>query len=378
MAWQNVIGQERIKQILSRSFINEKIPSAMLFVGNEGTGKDAVAFEFAKLLNSANPQEIGDLIEADPVFDKRWGENIFNHPNINYINALPSGKQSSEAESDPTAGLSKAQIDEIKEQLEIKAKNYYHQVSIDKANFIRVNQVRQIKNMLKMSAPSSGYRVFIVNNADKMNGEAANAFLKTIEEPAPKTCIILTTTNLELIIQTIRSRCQIIKFNPISDENIVAYLQKQGFDETAAKLIVPFAEGSISKALDFSGDEVIFLREKILELLRASLKRKNYRVAMLVIIDEIVALGKEQVIKSLKLLNIWLRDAYRISQNFDKISNFDQLDAIKAFANGFGGKNFNLIFEEIEKSQLKLKQNVNPNLLIISLMMRFREIFLYK
>lgn len=378
MAWQNVIGQDRIKQILSRSYKNGKIPTAMLFVGNEGTGKDAVAFEFAKLLNSANPQEIGELIEADPAFDKRWSENLFNHPNINYINALPSGKQSSEAESDPTAGLSKSQVEEVKEQLEIKAKNYYHQFSIDKANFIRVNQIRQIKNTLKMSAPSSGYRVFIVNNADKMNGEAANAFLKTIEEPAPKTCIILTTTNLELIIQTIRSRCQVIKFNPISDEDIVAYLQKQSFDETAAKLIVPFAEGSISKALYFSGDEVILLREKILELLRNSLKRNNYRVNMLTTIDDIVALGKDQVSKSLKLLSIWLRDAYRTTNGFSNISNFDQLDAIKRFAQGFGEKDFNSSFEEIEKSQLKLKQNVNPSLVVIALMMRFREIFLYK
>ncbi|MDC1068308.1 DNA polymerase III subunit delta' C-terminal domain-containing protein [Candidatus Kapabacteria bacterium] len=378
MSWDNVIGQDRIKEILSRTLQNNKIPSALLFVGNEGTGKEAVALEFAKLLNSPTINYTDGLANLDPEFEKRWSNNIFNHPNINYIFSLPTVKKTTSSKFDPIEGLSEAQLKEIKKQLELKTKNYYHQISIDKANLIKIDQVRKIKNSLKLSAPSNGRRVYIISNADRMNNEAFNAFLKTIEEPAPKTTIILTTSNLELILPTIRSRCQIIRFNPIKEELIVNYLINNGITKDNSRLIIPFAEGSISKALDFSGEDVVELRNLILSMLRLSLK-KNYKPSELFETIESICSKKdsERLKKGLKLLSVWLRDAYRVANGFDKISNADQLDSISKFAKGFANKNFSAAINKIEECQLMIKQNVNPELVLSSLVMNFRKIFLY-
>lgn len=376
MAWENIIGHNKIKEILSRTIQNNKIASAYIFNGLDGIGKEAIALEFAKLLNDDNSFSKNGLINVSDEFDKRWDNNVLNHNNINIIFPIPSGKSSDPKNNDPESGLSKVQIEQIKNQLTEKSNNYYHKITIDKANAIRINQIRKIKNDLKYSNSGNGYRVFIISDAHLMNNEAANSFLKTIEEPSEKTAFILCTNNSELIPQTIRSRCQLIRFSPLSNDDLTNYLVNKHSPEQI-DLILPFANGSIRKAQEFSGDDLNELRENIIELLRSSLKRNNYFKLMMDNINKILVHNNKQYFeKALMLLSLWLKDAYNLKLGNSRVVNKDQIEPIKKFSEIFFNSKFDKAILEIESSLLKLKQNVNPQLVFVSLMMHFRKVFL--
>ena len=96
-----------------------------------------------------------------------------------------------------------------------------------------------------------GWRVVIVSEADAMTEQAANAFLKTLEEPTPKTVIILTTSNKDRLLPTITSRCQLVRFSYLSDDEIAkALVDRYGLSEARARLVARLANGSFGKAIE--------------------------------------------------------------------------------------------------------------------------------
>lgn len=377
MSWNSIIAQERIKKILQRAFVENKISSAYLFVGNDGVGKDAVAIEFAMLLNCPDPIINGNSAEISESFQAKYSENIFNHPNISLLTALPVGKSSDKKSSSSIDSLSKDQIDKIQSEISLKAQDPYHRIDIPDARQIRISQIREIKNKLKLSKSVPGRTVVIISNAHLMTTEASNAFLKTIEEPHPNTTIILTTNNLELILQTIRSRCQIIKFPPIPDDELISYLSENGVDESNSRLIIPFANGSISTANDFLDENMNELRNLVLEMLRSSMKKNVYRLELTDLVRSLTSSKEKKLIENaIQILTIWLNDAMKVSLGVNKIVNLDQLDTIKKFVEHFSNGNFSNAIELCQKSIYELKSNVNPNLVLIALFTNLRKEFL--
>ena len=108
----------------------------------------------------------------------------FQHPNIKLVFALPAGKNEKNGD-DPINVLSDAQVADVRNQIQIKAKDPYYHIEIAKANFIKINSVRDIKREAGMSRIEEGRKIIIIFNADMMNAEASNSLLKTLEEPFP-------------------------------------------------------------------------------------------------------------------------------------------------------------------------------------------------
>lgn len=121
---------------------------------------------------------------------------------------------------------------------------------------IPVAAVREIKHSLAQKPPVDGLRVVIIEQMDRMLSGSADALLKLVEEPPPRTLLIITTSRLEKIPQTIVSRCRRVRFARLTDAAVRAYLiQKADLAESAATLLAKLCQGSLGKALYLTDDE---------------------------------------------------------------------------------------------------------------------------
>ena len=118
-------------------------------------------------------------------------------------------------------------------------------------NSIKISQIRKLQMDIVIK-PHTQYKIYTINYADSMTIEAQNALLKTLEEPPKYAIIILITSNKEALLGTIKSRCEIIKFLPISILDLSRYLLNHGIDQSRAQLLSTFARGSIEKAIELS------------------------------------------------------------------------------------------------------------------------------
>ena len=378
MSWNKIIGNERIKKILQRAILENRIAHAYLFTGQEGVGKDAFAIQFAKVVNCLHPQKSDESIEScDECKSCKFFDKL-THPNFEYIFAVPSGKSDSSSDN-PIDKLTEAQIEEIKSQIELKTEDNFHKITLGGSLSIRVNAIRDAKRKLSLSQSNSGRRFLLVSEAEKMNNESANAFLKTLEEPHENVTIILTTSKPDAILQTIKSRCQLIKFGTLPDELIAQKLNHDmNIEMSKAIFAASLSMGSYTKAVESFDSNLISLRETIIEILRKSLKKKNYRIELYDIITKFIKdTDKSQIVKALQLLILWFRDAEILKSNpAGKLVNQDSIESINKFVSFYLYKDFTRVITEIENSVYLHNRNVNPQALIFALFIKIRQIFI--
>jgi DNA polymerase-3 subunit delta' len=161
-----VIGHRRILDFLKKSVENNRLAHAYLFVGPANLGKRTVALEFIRMLN-------GDEID----------KNI--HPDILIVEPEISEKKG------------------VKKELEIK-----------------IEEIRKVQHRLSLSSYNNKHKIALIDQAEKMTGEASNCLLKTLEEPSAKSILILISSSPQLLLETIVSRCQAIKFLPAAEKEI--------------------------------------------------------------------------------------------------------------------------------------------------------------
>ena len=387
MAWEQIIGLNKEKQLLQKALITQRLASAYCFLGIEGVGKDAMALELAKTANCYEPiiSNFNENSNSDKTADNDYFANqtisacdsckscrmanSFSHPNIQYIFAMPTGDK-----------ITDEQDEAIKDEIKEKIKDKYHKISIPNAKQINISLIRKVKKNAALSSANKGRSFVIISNGDLMNTEAANAFLKTLEEPQANTTIIITSSQKEKLLQTILSRCQQIYFNPLHSNEIAEYLVSQhSKTEAESKLIAAFAQGSILKAVESFDDDMNLLRSEAVDVLRIAFKRKLYRIELLDFLDKLLSKkDKKHYSLFLNLLLIWFRDVYTIGvlQNMDLIINVDLSERMSKFYNGFPNADFHKAIFHIENAINKIDYNIDPKLVFISLFVELRRIFL--
>ena len=180
MALKDIIGQEKAINILLGTLSQNRIPSSYLFAGESGIGKKFTAVNFAKTLNCLNSQP-SDCCDECPSCKKIDSQT---HPD-------------------------------------------FMMVTPEKSE-IRVEEVRAIEEALSFAPYEGKRKVVIVDEAEAMNASAANAFLKTLEEPPPQSIIILIASSPDRLPETIRSRCSRVNFSPLSPEKCEEVIKKAG------------------------------------------------------------------------------------------------------------------------------------------------------
>jgi DNA polymerase III gamma/tau subunit len=245
MLFDNIIGQEQAKKILSALYHKQHYPP-LLFVGPAGVGKRTMAINFAQLINCPDQTDV----ESNKCPRCQQIGNLL-HPDIKIIFPITAGFSS---ESDESKVLQELGNNTSLFALG-KSKPF-----IPAINLIPIKIIRWLKQEMAYKPIICRHKIIIILNADRMNQEAANAFLKTLEEPQAQTLFILTTEKASNILLTIRSRCQTIRFSAIPKNLIIQYLiLEKGIAEADAQFAAEIAEGSLRKAMDFHYQTESFL-----------------------------------------------------------------------------------------------------------------------
>ena len=356
--WVGLHGQEYVKELLTNIINSSKIPHAFLFQGIEGCGKEFTAIRFTQALNKSiqTPNKNSQIINSI---------SNFSEPFVKYIIPLPRGKNETD-ESRPFEKLSEDDIQLFKDELEIKIKNPYHKISLPKANNIKINSIRDIKKFLSLNYSDVAYRIILISEAHLMNEAAQNALLKNLEEPPEGVIFIICTPYPEKLRETIRSRCWLINFHPLSKINIKKILKEYySIEPELAESVATFAGGSITTALKLIENDFELLREKTIYILRYSFGKK-YDSALAEFSQFISDSDVETIRLLIQMIIIWLNDIQKHRFNLDDYYFETHLDTLTKFNLKFPNLQITNCVYVLDRLSSMVQNNVNINLIVIN------------
>jgi DNA polymerase-3 subunit delta' len=366
LLWPRVIGQVRVKRTLLSALRTGRLAHAYLFYGPEGVGKDATAFELARLLHCERGGE-----EACGSCESCVRASTMQHPDIQLITALPTGK-SEEKDDPPLAKLSPDDLATVQEEYRKKGEDPYSRMDIPRALVIKISSIRDVRREAALTSYGGKKRIFIISHAEDMEDAAANALLKTLEEPSSDCLIIMTTANREALLPTIVSRCQQVRFDPLREDEIAQALQeRQGVDPSHASLIGRLANGSYARALELLQTDVFEERAFAVDFIRDALAGNAARV---IENAERIASWKsrEQVQRFLLTILMWFRDALVLSQG-GTVINLDQQDDLRRFLARNPEADITTAMAETERALSLLDRNTYIKLVMYTLATRLRR-----
>ncbi|MFA6098450.1 MAG: DNA polymerase III subunit delta' [Patescibacteria group bacterium] len=261
------------------------------------------------------------------------------------------------------------------EQIE---KNIHADISIVKKESdkqkITIEQIRELQRKLSLRSFLTNYKVAIIDHAELMSEEAANALLKTLEEPSSNTIIILIANNLHLLPKTIISRCQSIKFNLVSTINIENWLIMQGNDKNKANDIAHLCMGRPGLAkIILSTDAIINEKKDSLDLLFEIINSNiNDKFSILNGIIGIFKIKKDVSLYK-ELLDIWLsiyRDFLLCYYKNNELTNIFYKQKILSISKKINFEKIVNIIKEINFSKILISKSSNPNLVMENLILK--------
>ena len=237
-------------------------------------------------------------------------------------------------------------------------------------NSIKIAQIRKLQSDILVKP----YKIYVIDEAQKMTVEAQNALLKTLEEPPKYAIIILITNNKESLLDTIKSRCEIIKFTPIPLVEVADYLTQTGVDKNRASLLANFSRGSMQKAIELSESEDFhIMRDEVQKYVETFLTG-----SMLDIMDiqSSIEKYKDNITNVLDLLVNYFRDIMMVKENVDSsmIINLDRLVFIKNMSTKITYSQLSKIIDIIEETKNKLRSNCNFNISIQVMTLNIYEV----
>ena len=230
MPFADILGQEKASAYLKKLAAHQRVPGALLFYGPDGVGKAKTAVAFAQALNCLDPQarrtgEACGKCAACRAISKG------TYPDVIFVDFVYQARL------------------EVKKDFSSKGYEEELEKEIAKQQHISVDTIREVTAKSQQKAVGSGWKVLIIDQAQTMQGAAANALLKFIEEPPCKTVWILITNKRAAMLKTILSRCQPLAFAPLSQENVKQILTQTGADVPNPDLCARYSGGSVSGAL---------------------------------------------------------------------------------------------------------------------------------
>jgi DNA polymerase-3 subunit delta' len=248
-------------------------------------------------------------------------------------------------------------------------------VTHEKPASIGVDDIRvQLNNDICVKPYSSNYKIYIINEADKLTVQAQNALLKTLEEPPAYAVIILLTTNHEALLPTILSRCVILSLKFVEDELIRKYLMEvKQVPDYKANISVAFAQGNVGKAINLaSTEEFDQLREDTFSVLRNMNDMEMYEVIEYI---KKIAENKLSINDYLDLITLWFRDVllFKATNDVNNLVFKDNISDIKKQANKSSYNGIERIIDALDKAKVRLNANVNFELVMELLLLTIKE-----
>lgn len=325
--FKDIIGHEQIIEHLQNAITMDKVSHAYIISGPEKSGKMMLAEAFAAALQC----EAGGKEPCMECRSCRQAANR-NQPDIIYV-------------------------------------------SHEKPNTVSVDDIRtQVNNDILIKPYSSRHKVYIIEDAEKMNVQAQNALLKTIEEPPSYAVLILLTANADRFLPTILSRCVTLNIKVVPDETIKKYLMKHcQVPDYQADVCVAFAQGNVGKAIQLaSSEEFNDLKASALQLIKRLKDIELYEMT-----EAVKQIGdyKLEINDYFDLMMIWYRDVllFKATNDVNDLIFKDEVYDIKRQAELSSYNGIETILEALRKAQLRLNANVNFDLVIELLLLTIKE-----
>jgi len=282
MGFADIRDQDGALAALTRALVAGKVPHAYLFEGPAGVGKRLAARAWAMALNceGGGADSCGACESC-----RKIGADV--HPDVRWL-TLPEGKRR-----------------------------------------IPIEAVREAERWIAVRPHEGRSKVLIVEPAEQMSDQAANALLKTLEEPRPGSFLALVTSRASSLLPTVRSRCQRLRFGPLGRETVTDILVEQGADREEAELVASLSEGSVERAAGYLGEELAGRIERVMTLAEAA-------ASQLPLEGMAVAAGlrgdRDEVLAVLELLVVVLDEVLWVATGDGAV----QLD--RGLANRFGDR----------------------------------------
>ena len=315
MSFHDIYGHEKKIEIIQKALAQKRIGHAYLFSGIPAVGKKTIAWEFVKALNCEKEDALHDSCgECSSCRKIQRG----NHPDVFSVEA--------------------------------------------DGQFIRIDAIREIQEQMKCKPLEARRRVFVIDDADKMNDQAANALLKILEEPSPSNILILVTARPYSMPSTIISRCQHMRFNPLRFDTVAKFLvDRIGMDDQRALLLAGLSGGSLGHAMELNEDDIVLYRTELIKLL--SITQRNDPFS-LINFASFLGQGKKEIKQGLNILSTIFRDAlvFKETQKNEMLVNQDNSSFISIQAVRLSGGQILQNIALVERAGETIDQNVNKSL----------------
>lgn len=316
--FQDIIGQNQIKQHLQNAIENHKVSHAYIIQGERFSGKEFIARIFARTLQCEKKEK-----EPCETCHSCLQALSDNHPDIIYV----------QHEKPASIG-----VEEIREQ---------------------------VANDIDIKPYSSDYKIYIIQEAEKMTVAAQNALLKTLEEPPAYAVIILLATSVETLLPTIQSRCVTLSMQPVPTEELKSYLMKEmQIPDYQADICVAFARGNLGRAkMLAASDEFNNIRREALSLVHNIKKMTMPEIMQRV---KNVESYKVQVEDFLDVLSVWYRDVllFKATNDVNHLIFRDEIQHITAASDNSAYEGIETILDALETAKVRLKANVKFELVM--------------
>ena len=365
MLFSQIIGHEDIKAKLIQSVKENRVAHAQLFLGQEGTGKLALAIAYAQYINCTNRGE-HDSCGVCPSCKKF---NALAHPDLHFIFPTTTNKN---VKKDPESDLFLAEWREYLEKCETYAdlSSWYNALDVEnKQGAINVRDAATIMRKLNLKAYEAEYKVAIIWMAEKLNVQAANKLLKVLEEPPEKTLFILISENQEELLTTIRSRTVLMKIPKLTLGEVQnALVNKFGCDYNVARNAAVLTNGNWILAQSYINDQE---DEKLYFQSFQKWMRYCFRFSASELIDfianDIKSLGREKQKEFLAYGLNFFHNALLMNNGLSDnvLLPEDEKAFLKNFAPFISNNNIDLITELFEESINQIERNGNASLIFL-------------
>ena len=345
--FESIIDQDRPIRILTTFLQNGTIPHALLFTGIQGVGKESAAVAFAMACNcvrgsSGNNSDWGNTRTPDR-------HRIANRP----LTTNPCGH--------------------CKSCRKIEAQNHPDIIRVKPSGlFIKIDQIRALCQTLAMRPYEASMRVVIISDAQAMNPAAGNALLKVLEEPPVRTILILIATHTSDLLPTIVSRCEHVRFMPISRNKLESVLVRMhGLDPADAMIIATMAGGSLKSALRMHAANWINRRNWLVNELDSI---STGPVNRLLAFAEQLTNDKDAIPDALEVMKSWLRDLVIEQINPDKIINRDLAENLQHASRKMSIDSLLEKIDTIQSTQNAIQAGTNLRLALEAMVLKLARV----
>ena len=367
MLFKEVLGQEKLKELLMHSVREGRVPHAQLFLGSKGSANLALALALAQYVACNNKQQ-DDSCGKCPSCLKHLK---FVHPDLHFVFPVAT---TSNVKTKP---ISKNFLSEWRDLLDenpyFSVFDWLKHIGVDnKQGLISVEESAHVLKDLSLKPYEGETKMMLIWMPEKMNVQAANKLLKIIEEPPQKTLFLLVAESTENMLSTVLSRTQLIKVPRHSDEDLENYLTNRGVEQSKVKMISALVEGNINEALqladyveDAEQNSLSFV--KWMRLCFSALQVKD--IDKLVQWSEKMAkAGRENQKSFLLYASNVMRDALLKNYGVETMMKMNlggQDFTMEKFAPFIHAENCMEIISELNMAQLHIERNANPKILFL-------------